>query len=238
MPSCFRVAQAEWLFPEFVLSRSLQLYCPNPRALRYGRFHRVALSSENAQNDVCGFKCMHCGNGSWLITSPPTTTRGWDPRSRRKLEAAVPWVQHERVGDSLWEQRSARVATGGCRGDPHLGRVQRRSTLDPAQNRWFLKRRLIRRHTQLHIYSAWNGGCKNGGETRSLSTEVHACNSSVWEAAAGGPKIRNQPGVHNDFLTSLGYLETLSEKKNRSWRRDCFEFVTDFRHQQEEPEED
>lgn len=40
------------------------------------------------------------------------------------------------------------------------------------------------------------------------------------------------------FGISLGYLETLSEKKNRSWRRDCFEFVTDFRHQQEERQED
>lgn len=78
-PSCFRVAQGGMSVSRICcLSRSLQLYCPNRRSLTYQWLSRVALSTENAQNDMCGFKrfCMHFGNGSWLITSPPTTTRG------------------------------------------------------------------------------------------------------------------------------------------------------------------
>jgi hypothetical protein len=48
-----------------------------------------------------------------------------------------------------------------------------------------------------------------------LGVVANICNPSTQEAEAGGWKVWGQPELHNMFKACLGYIETLSQKKEK-----------------------
>lgn len=43
----------------------------------------------------------------------------------------------------------------------------------------------------------------------------HTCNSSSWEAEAGGPAVLCQPGLHREFQVSINYTSIASGEKGK-----------------------
>lgn len=48
----------------------------------------------------------------------------------------------------------------------------------------------------------------------------HTCNSSSWEAEAGGPAILRQPGLHREFQVSINYTSIVSGEKGKKGEKE------------------
>lgn len=48
----------------------------------------------------------------------------------------------------------------------------------------------------------------------------HTCNSSSWEAEAGGPAVLRQPGLHREFQVSINYTSIASGEKGKTGEKE------------------
>jgi hypothetical protein len=130
-----------------------------------------------------------------LMTSPPALSLNifivWLPNVGlcfSLLQAAV--TKHHRVSD--WSKINPSHMTGSprsrflvraCRGTPSHCLTWRKEI-----GLWFI--RLLKR-THLFVYS---------NHTLKMGLLVHACNSSICEAEAGGLWVQSQPGINSESL--------------------------------------